>query len=181
MPNTTSARQAVESIKTFSLITLTLLFVSACQLAPLDVQSVIRDDVVMEKYKTVSVMPVSNTIAQKNPAITLITKAIESELLKKGYVLSDTPELLFAYQLDIKEGEQLKQNMLNVKGQVFNVARLEAVYEAKMLVNAIDTKTKAVIWKASTSKDLRSVDTNSIDQDRLDSRMSELLVSFPGR
>jgi hypothetical protein len=164
-------------ISVYIFVAFTLLSLTACQLAPLHVQSVLENDADPRQYQSVSV----ESLNLKNDVISMITKGIEQHLQSKGYVLSDEPELVFVYQLDIKESEHLNYRVQTEGRHVLNLTSLEAVFEAKMLVNAIDTRNKQLIWKASTSKDIRSVDKDSVDQGKINTRMEELFASFPAR
>jgi len=148
-----------------------------CQTTPLDVYYAADEEVDLTHYDTFSVQSI-NDDSNINRAI---TQGIESELAKKGYQHSDQAELIFAFSLEINESETLKQTPISIKGNTFTRTSLEAVYEAKMLINAIDVSTKQVVWKASTSRDIRSVGTKSIDQNRINERMAELLYAYPAR
>lgn len=149
-------------------------FLSACQIPPLNVHARTAEGVSLQAYHSVAV----EALEEDGKIITMLTQGIEHELINKGYVLSDEPDLVFIYRLDLKEGDQLRQNILPSGTSTYTKMEIEAVYEASMLVNAIDTKTKQVVWKASTTRDIRGVKKKNIDQHRIDQRMSELFESF---
>ena len=159
---------------TFSLLLLALTL-TACQTPPLDVYHSMNSDVDLSRYQTFSIQAVTD---RDNKFTNFINKGIENNLNEKGYQLAEESDLVVIYSLQIEESEQLKQKQIPVHGTIYTQTSMEAVFEAKMLVNIIDSKTGKVIWKAATSRDLRRVNANNVDQAKINDRMNELFESF---
>ena len=160
-----------------TLVTLSLLL-TGCQTPPLDVQYRIDDNFDSKQHLTFSV----HTKHESNPDyIEFISKGIEKVLIEKGYQPSNKADIHIVYEIDIDQGTKVKTEAIPVRGQLYNRMTLEAVLEAKILVNAFEKRSGKVIWKASSSRDLTNVNTNRFDQDRANLRMAELFASFPAR
>jgi Domain of unknown function (DUF4136) len=163
----------------FKKIHLLFLVLIGCNTFPLDVYYAIPEGVDLSVYKTFAIEPIlDNDNFYDTGFIKLLNTAIVDTLNKKGCSLADSPELIVKYSLEIDEDKSLKLEHVPFEGLIQTKAMIEAVFEAKMLVNAVDIKTGQIIWKAATTKDLRSVSTKKINQARVNKRMGELFQSF---
>jgi len=158
---------------------LTLMVLGACQQhQPLVVAQEQVEGVDLRQYRTFSVTPVHHSDAQFVKHINFV---IETHLQEKGYILSSQPELQIEYRVDIEGKEKVLLDPIPTPdGSIYIQNTMESVNTAKILVNAIDQKTGAAVWKAS-SKDLIKVNTKHINQMRLNRHMGELFESFPRR
>jgi len=138
------------------------------------------DHIDFSQYETFSVNPttVSDTVF-----IDAVTRNMSTVLSEKGFQKEDEgkADLVVVYHIVIHQSEKLVQEGIPIKGNIYTRSSLEAVYEAQILVNAIDTKTKKVVWKASSSRDLTNINTSTVDEEKVYARMLELLASFPSR
>jgi hypothetical protein len=159
------------------LLVLSLAF-SACQTPALDVYYSIADDVELSQYQTFLIEPITDG---DNRFIDFLNVGIEEALTRKGYQLSNSPELIVRYALDIAEDKRLKLDSIPLNGLIQTKAIMDAVFEAKMLVNVVDTKTGKIVWKAATSRDLRALNTKKIQQAKVNVRMEQLFDSFSAR
>ena len=153
---------------------------SACQVPPLDVYYSMNNNTNFSQYKSFSV---SSTSISDKVFLDVLTRKISTVLEDKGYrqEAESKADLVVVYHIDIDQGEKIKQEAIPVKGNIYTRATLEAVYEAQILVNVVDTKTKMVVWKASSSRDLTNIDTSKIDEEKAHQRMLELFESFPAQ
>ena len=156
------------------------LLLSACQTPPLHVYSTMNDKIDFSQFETFSV---NSTSISDTSLLNVLTRNISSVLNEKGYQkkLPENADLAVVYHVDIDQGNKLKQSSIPVKGNIYMQTTLEAVYEAQILVNVVDTKTKMVLWKASSTRDLTSVNTSKIDEQKVHARMLELFDSFPSQ
>lgn len=172
-----SAVYKYSKISAFMLLTL---FLSACQVPPLDVYYSMNDHIDFSQYETFSV---TSTTISDTTFLDAITRNMSMVLSEKGFqkVEESKADLVVAYHIVIHESEKLVQQSIPVKGNIYTRSSLEAVYEAQILVNAVDTKTKMVVWKASSSRDLTNINNSTVDEEKVYARMLELLASFPSR
>ena len=154
------------------------LILSACQVPPLDVYHSMNDKLDFSQYKTFSV---NSTTISDTLFLDLLTRNISTVLSEKGYQENQQADLVVVYHIDVDQGEKLKSASIPIQGNIYTQSTLEAVYEAQILVNVVDTKTKMVVWKASSSRDLTKVNTSSISEEKAYARMSELFESFPSK
>jgi len=156
------------------------LILSACQVPPLDVYHSMNDKVDFSQYKTFSV---NSTTISDAAFLDVLTRKISLVLNDKGYrqETETKADLVVVYHIDIDQGNKLKQASIPIKGNIYTHSTLEAVYEAQILVNVVDTKTRMVIWKASSSRELASIDTSELDEDKVHQRMLELFESLPSQ
>ena len=181
-----NVRQALMASQGFKSITclrvilfaVTSLLLSACQTPPLHVYSTMNDKVDFSQFETFAV---NSTLISDSLLLNELTRNISAVLSEKGYQKESTEkaDLEVVYHLNIKEGDKLKQASIPVNGLVYTRPMLESVYEAQILVNVINTKSKMVIWKATSSRDLTNIDTSNIDEKKVHARMLELFESFP--
>jgi len=159
--------------------TLTLLFLSltltACQTPPLDVYHSMGEGVDLSRYQTFSIQAMTDI---DSPFVNYINQGIINTLTKKGYQFSEESDFIVRYSLEVQSGESVKINSIPIHGNIYTQTSMEAVFEAKMLANVIDKASKHVIWKAATSRDIRGVNTKSVDQAKVNDRMDELFESF---
>jgi len=154
------------------------LWLTACQAPPLHVYSVMKEGVDVSQYQTFTIPDVGSV---ENKYYDYINKAIIKNLSDKGYQLSEQADLIVRYSLEFIADEQMKVESIFEQGDIHTHTSMEAVFEAVMLVNIIDTKSKKVIWKAATTRDLKSVNLKKVDQERVDNSINELFESFPAR
>jgi len=154
------------------------LWLAACQTPPLHVHSVLKDGVDLSQYQTFTIPEVGPV---DNKYYAYINKSIIHILRDKGYQLSEQADLIVRYSLKLQTDEQLKMESIPEQGNIHTHASMEAVFEAVMLVNVIDMKTKQVIWKAATTRDLKNVNLKGVDQERVDRSIKELFEFFPAR
>ncbi len=164
-------------IKPVSLLCLTF-WLSACQTPPLHVYSVMKEGVDLSQYKTFTIPVVSTS---ESRYFDYINAGIIKTLSEKGYQLSQPADLIVQYSLELIADEVIKVESIPEQGNIHNQASMEAIFEASMLVNIIDTKTKKVIWKAATTRDLKNINMKKVDQERVNRSMEELFESFPKR
>jgi hypothetical protein len=162
-------------IKLCSILGLSL-WLTACQTPPLHVYSVLKEGVDLSKYQSFTIPAVGNVDSKYYD---YINKAIIKNLSDKSYQLSEQADLIVRYSLKLKTDEQVKMESISEQGNIHTYASMEAIFEAVMLVNIIDTKSKNVIWKAATTRDLKSVNLREVDQERVDRSIEELFESFP--
>ena len=163
------------ALKLFLFLCLSI-WLSACQAPPLHVYSVLKEGADLSQYRTFTIPEVGSV---DNKYYDYINKSIIHTLTDKGYQLSEQADLIVRYSLKFKTDEQLKIESIPEQGNIHTHASLEAVFEAVMLVNIIDRKTKQVIWKAATTRDLKNVNLKGVDQERVDRSIAELFESFP--
>lgn len=162
---------------TFPLLVSSLAFIlSACQISPLEVTSQSVNPSVLSKESTFNVQANSE---RKGPYLDLLTQSINEYLTSKGYQPSETPDFLVAYQVRFKEDTEIVTEIIPIANQVYNRQQLEAVFEAHILINAIDTATKDVLWKAASKRDLTQVSSAKYTKERADKAVSELFETFP--
>lgn len=161
-----------------AILTITSFLLSACQTPPLDVSYSMDDKVDFSQFETFSI---NSTSTSNDALIGTLTRNIATVISEKGYrkVSKEDADLAVVYFVDIERDTKLKQSPIPIKGNIYMRATLETVNEAKILVNIFDTKTKAVLWKASSYRDLTNVDTSRIDEQKVYARMLELFESFP--
>tara|TARA_R110001592_G_scaffold42654_5_gene138512 strand:+ start:3722 stop:4267 length:546 start_codon:yes stop_codon:yes gene_type:complete len=170
----------VQACKLFNILLLVYVvnFLLGCQELPLQVYSTTDANVNLRQYQTFSVHAESH---HSTNFIAFITRGIESGLTVKGYSVSETPDLLINYRIEIDRGELITQEQIPDGTGFYTSNRIDPINKADVLVNAIDRKTKEVVWKAATSMDISSVNIQNIDQNRVSNHMAQLFKSFPSR
>lgn len=163
----------------FGLLFSTLALLGGCQTAPLDVVHVQKAGFSDGNYVSFKVSHTHVDIATR--AEELINNAIAEVMTEKGYVDGATPDFEIRYSLTTKESQRLEINSPEAMGQVGHPPQMEAVFEARMLVNVIDTKTGEVIWKAASTRDLTQVNVSKFDEHKAHDRMHEMFENFPSR
>lgn len=158
------------------LLMLSLSLLTACQTPPLTIHHSMDAAFDLDQYQTFSV----HALQQDKPEhIRLINEAIRRVMIYKGYTPAEDADLRIVYDIDVHQSSKLQQETLPQNGQLYSKAKLEAVFEAKMLVNAFAKSTNTVVWKASTTRDLTNANTLKFDQQRANLRMEELFASLP--
>lgn len=155
------------------LVTVTL---SACQIAPLDVHAY---SAAPSKLAQLSTFEIHARAENKGPYLALLSESATEMLMDKGYQQSEEADIVVIYQISVNESSELRVESTPVLNRVYNRPTLEAVYEATILVNAIERATGTVLWKASSMRDLTQVSTSKFSKDRADRAMSEIFDSFP--
>tara|TARA_R110002072_G_scaffold89737_9_gene201020 strand:+ start:93 stop:638 length:546 start_codon:yes stop_codon:yes gene_type:complete len=170
----------VQRYKLFNMLFLVYVvsFLLGCQELPLQVFSKTDPNINLREYQTFSVHAKSN---HSTNFIEFITRGIESGLIEKGYSVSENPDLLINYQIEIDRSELITQEQIPIDTGFYTSNRIDPVNKADVLVNAIDRKTKEVVWKAATTMDISSVNIHNIDQNRVSDHMAQLFKSFPSR
>jgi hypothetical protein len=135
-----------------------------------------KEGVDLGQYQSYNILAVGTN---EGGFLDYINEGIINNLSDKGYHLSEQADFIVKYSLEFKADEYIKVESIPEPGNIHNQASMEAVFEATMLVNIIDTKTKEVIWKAATTRDLKSVNLKKVDQERVNSSIDELFDSFP--
>jgi len=154
----------------------TILLLGACGSSPLTVHSVVKDQPRLTELNSFSIHARTDIQGEQ---IDMLNSAMAQELTNKGYTVAEDAEMLVIYQLEVKEGEELVTESVNIRNRVLSRPRLEAVYEAAILINVFDSKTGDLLWKASSTRDLTQVNTVHYTQDRANKAASELFESFP--
>lgn len=172
--NSSTSRLSAKIRNTAIFCWISLLLVG-CQSTPLDVQYAKDADFNPDQYQTFAIEPVSY---EDNPFVKYVNLGIETVMSEKGYRLSDDPDLIIRYSVIIEEEHELKLDQVPSGTLIHTTPLIEAVFEAKMLVNAIDARSGEVLWKAATSRDISSVNTRKIEQARVNQRIGELFDSF---
>jgi hypothetical protein len=164
-------------IKLCSILCLSL-WLTACQTQTLHVYSVLKEGVDLSQYQTFTIPALGNV---NSKYYDYINKGIINNLTTKGYQQSEQADLITRYSLKFQTDEQVKMEAISEKGNIHTDTFMEAIFEAVMLVNIIDTKTNIVIWKAATTRDLKSVNLKEVDQESINRSIEELFESFPAR
>ncbi|MFT5716310.1 MAG: hypothetical protein ACI9T7_000485 [Oleiphilaceae bacterium] len=161
-----------------SILSSFVLSLMACQTPPLEVHSNTNPLSAFNQYKTYKIVALNGSEINVIP---IINKAIANELNAKGYtqINVNTADLIIKYKIKIRHGEQLRIEAIPVKSNVYSRTTTESVDEASMLVNALDSKTSEVVWKASTVRDLHTINENTPIQERVKVSMSEVFAEFP--
>lgn len=156
-----------------------VLMLCSCATPSLDVYYDGGDLIDPSKHQMFSIQGGDESLAH----IPMINKGIVNALSSKGYrYVENGGDFVVLYRLNLEEGDKLVSTFIPINGYVYTQTQLEAVYEAKMLVNVMEAKNDGkLLWKASTMRDLTTVDTSVLDQDRINNSMSELFDSFPSR
>lgn len=151
-----------------------------CQIQPLDVHYA---GVAASKITSATTFTVEAHSSINADVIRMLNKGIEKTLTGKGYQKAEgsSAQLLVIYQVKLIEDTEFRTEAAPEGRIVKTYQKLEPVFEAKLLTNVVDTKTKQVLWKASSIKDLTQVNTKEFSQDRADERMEELFTGFPSR
>jgi len=164
-------------LNSFLLATIALL--SACQTAPLNVVHVKKENFNEGNYVSFKVSHTS--VDAKQEAKELITNAIAEIMIEKGYVDGANPDFEIRYSIKTSQSTRLEVQSPESMGIEGHPPQMEAVFEARMLVNVIDTKTNEVIWKAASSRDLSQVNIQKFDASKAHDRMHEMFENFPAR
>jgi len=157
-------------------ISFLLALLSACQMTPLDVSSNVVDREGLSAKPTFAIRAHTE---KPGAYIDLLNSSIENMLIEKGYTSSDKPDVVVVYQVSFVEGTELQIKSTPVWTTVYTKPELEAVYEASILINAIDAKSGRVLWKAASLRDLTQVDTQSYSAERADKAAASLFESYP--
>ncbi len=157
----------------------TIALLSACQTAPLNVVHVQKENFSEGQYASFKVAHTHVDIATK--AEELINNAIAEVMVEKGYVDGANPDFEIRYSLKTTQSQRLEVQSPESMGIEGHPTQMEAVFEARMLVNVVDTKTKEVIWKAASSRDLSQVNVKNFDAQKAHDRMHEMFENFPDR
>ena len=152
-----------------------LVLLTGCQSSPLDVHYAM-DSISFESYQTVKVKSLNN---ETNEKIQAVSNTIENHLKQKGYHISNEADLTVVYEIKLNEDSQLKIDQIPHRGNIATRTRLEAVYEASILVNAIDQRNQNVVWKAFTVKDIHDAERAGTDKTKMHQVIGEVLSSFP--
>lgn len=147
-----------------------------CATGPAEVSSVVSPTANFKAYQTVALENVSQ---QEGPEFALIEKSIASVLSDKGYrVGGKDSDLTLLYRLTRDRGEKLKEEVIpTAQGTVIR-RNLEAVNEAKFLVNLVDTRSGAMAWKGSTVRDLTRQKTPMTDAE-IKTALEEFFATLP--
>lgn len=164
-------------IKVISLLWLSLWLI-ACQTPPLQVYYAMNNELDLTAYQTFTIQIATNSESQY---LDYINKGIIASLSAKGYHSTQQADLIVRYSLHFKADERLQLECIPQQGTLHTTTSMEAVFEAKMLVNIIDTRTDNIIWKAATTRDLSSVNLEKVNQESINKRIEELFESFPAR
>ncbi|KZY72559.1 hypothetical protein A3742_08265 [Oleiphilus sp. HI0071] len=165
----------------------TIVFLTGCGTAPLEVVHVQKEGFNEGKYISFKVSHSHVDIATK--AEELINKAIADVMTEKGYVDGANADFEIRYSLKTMQSQRLEIESVAPTGPAWqggaqpagHPPQMEAVFEARMLVNVIDTKTGEVIWKAASNRDLTQVDVSKFDSNKAHDRMHEMFENFPAR
>ncbi len=161
------------------LVLLTSFVLVGCQ-SRLDVQHQLAESYDPQNYATFVVASLDG-VDNKNRR--LLESSMRTVLENKGYRYgtAEDADLLFIYDIDLTEDSNVTNEVVMRDGKTFNVPKIEAVFQAHILINAIEPQSHQVVWKAATDRDLRNVDLKHIDQKRLLERLELLFESLPDR
>ena len=165
-------------LKSFSLSIICLAFVQACATPSLHVDYESKSDFNIENYKT---FEIKSLVSPPHPYVELINEGITNTLTSKGLTPAKSADLVVLYDVNVDKGSRLHDEEIPVNNMVYTKMTVEAVYDAKILVNVVDVKTNKVMWKATSTRDLTQVDPKKFNQEKANTRMSELFEDFPAR
>lgn len=155
---------------------LALVLLAGCQTQPMSVlheQSLSFDE---GRYQTFQVKHARQSIDGDFEA--LLNQAITRVLQDKGYTESTNPDLEVKYSLRTRTDERVEIDTYSETG---HPAHMEAVFEARMLINVVELSSGNVIWKAAATRDLTQVDLSKFNLELAIERMEELFEEFPER
>jgi len=163
-----------------SILTTLALNLIACQTPPLEVHSSTTPLSSLSQYKTYHVESLNSPDIEIIP---IVNNAIANELNAKGYTLvnADTADLIIKYKIKVKQDEQLRIESIPVQGMIYSRTTTESINEASMLVNAMDSQTNKVVWKATTIRNLNTVNEKTPIEERAKVSMSEIFADFPSK
>ena len=164
----------------------TIAFLSACQTPPLKVFHVQKESFDEGNYVS---FKVSSHVGTTIKAEELLNNAIADVMIEKGYVDGANPDFEIRYSIKTMQSQRLEINNVapaaspRITGTqpAGHPPHMEAVFEARILVNVIDSKTGDVIWKAASIRDLTQVDISKFDAIKAHDRMHEMFENFPSR
>jgi hypothetical protein len=152
----------------------------ACQTPPLEVHSSASPFTSVSQYSTYNIESLNDPNIEIIP---IVDNAIANELNAKGYTQVDASkaDLIIKYKIKVKQDEQLRTEAIPVAGTVYSRTTTESINEASMLVNAVDPKTGEVVWKATTIRDLHTVNEEVPFEERAKISMGEVFEDFPSK
>ncbi|MFT7185805.1 MAG: hypothetical protein ACI84K_001188 [Pseudohongiellaceae bacterium] len=161
-----------------SILSALVLNLIACQTPRLEVHSKAVSLSTFKHYETYHVASLNNP---DMAIIPIVNTAIANELNIKGYTQTDanSADIIIKYKIKIKHGKQLRIDAIPVDNNVYSRPTTEALNEASMLVNVTDTVTNKVVWKASTVRNLNTVNVKIPIEKRAKVSMSEIFEDFP--
>jgi len=170
----------VSPMQKLSVLTVFALNLIACSTPPLEVHSTTNPFSELSEYQTYGIESLNDPNLEIIP---IIDSAIANELNAKGYTQVDasTADLIIKYKIKVTQDEQLRTEAIPVGGTVYSRTTTESVNEASMLVNAIDPKTNEVVWKATTIRDLHTVNEKIPFEERAKVGMGEIFENFPSK
>lgn len=147
-----------------------------CATPSADVSSAVSPTANFKTYHTVAL---ENASEAQGPEFAAIEKAIAEVLAEKGYRVGDkTSDLTLLYRLTRDRGEKLKEEIIPTAQGTLVRRNMEAVNEAKFLVNLVDTRSGDMAWKASTVRDLTRQKT-PMSQEEIKAALTEFFASLP--
>ncbi|OZG70962.1 hypothetical protein BTA51_22920 [Hahella sp. CCB-MM4] len=152
--------------------------VSGCATRELLPAVVISPNISASEY---SGFTVENASQRDGEIYAMLNVGINKVFTEKGYRpgVNSKRDLRVRYLLLVDRGQRLVEQVIPTgKGDVTR-HYMEAVNEARFLVNVVDTATNEVVWKASTIKDISGKSLPS--QEELEERLAEFFDSFPTR
>ena len=172
--------RSVSPLFKFSVLTALLFNLMACQTPALEVHSSTSPFTSVSQYTTYGIESLNDPNIEIIP---IVDSAIANELNAKGYTQVDASkaDLIIKYKIKVRQDEQLRTEAIPVAGTVYSRTTTESVNEASMLVNAIDPKTNEVVWKATTIRDLHSVNEEVPFEERAKISMGEIFEDFPSK
>lgn len=156
-----------------------LLMLVGCQAPPIQVFYVL-EDINVDKIQTFRVEPL---FIVSDTANNFFDQAIALQMQSKGYVSDEAlPDILVRYYIDSKSSTRVKTEKISIteRGQSDSKVTLEAVLEGSILINAIDTHTDEVIWKATATRDLVG-NKKGLDKVRITGDLERIFDSFPSK
>jgi len=165
-------------LKGFTLSVICLAFVQACATPSLHVDYESKSNFNIENYKT---FEIKSLVSPPHPYVELINQGITNTLSNKGLKPAKGADLVVLYDVNVDKGSRLHDEEIPVNNMVYTRMTVEAVFDAKILVNVVDVKTNKVMWKATSTRDLTQVDPKKFNQEKANTRMSEIFEDFPSR
>ncbi len=166
-------------MKTIGIFLLSLIL-TACASGGRNIQQSHDESINFADFKSFSVEAVQH-MEELNAVNDMITAAFVQQLQAKGmrYVKSGEADLYVRFATKVTSGQEMKAEYIPAGKGVYTRYNMEAVNEGEFLVNMVDNRTKKVVWKASSIRDMAGVDIGKISQEKINEGLSRVLEGFP--
>ena len=148
-----------------------------------DVQYEFSSDAPLGQYQTFTVqsVPEASTLP-KLPH--MVSNGIAAAMRAKGYSAVDRSppaQLLVRFTLRLEQTGRLNEQVIPNDQGLRTRYNFEPLTQGKLLVNIVDTRQHAIVWKGAMQKPLNDVDLDQVSQEDVDRAMARLFASFPSR